>query len=525
MPVPQNCQIVNVKSDKCCYKTTIETVAGNEDIGNVTFPDNPNAYDHHVVQFDDNVVIYEFFGGSWGVKLKEQEIIDSEMDLKVFLRGPYSAGTMTTTLATNTLIPVDEPYEGLGYERVFYKGESVADTSVFTANTITDWILVELRDKNNPEVIKYNRAALLKNNGDILDVDGITPITFESIIEDDYYVSIRHRNHMGVMTAEPVSVTTTVTIDFSDPLTDLWGVDAAYNNSGVINLWACKYNVEGFSRYEGSMSFLSYLTNITTNLTVTLNSVYSVFDVNLNGTVNAGPVNSDRTTFLSNINSHPLNSPLRSDFTFYEQIPSRWLQSLKTTITLENYFGTYNTYDLAGTAFYSENLLASKNYEVKYYGKTAIRIPTGIDAERPPVVEAGLIRHSTTSNKPEYHNGTSWVTIGAEPTYKVYRALITQSGTNAPTAIVLENTLGGTPVWSHFDVGIYRLTLAGAFTVDKTFIITGFSEGGLLSSTYYTMKKNSNSTNDFIEFEAAYPGNFRADSIITDLPLQILVYP
>jgi hypothetical protein len=46
---------------------------------------------------------------------------------------------------------------------------------------------------------------------------------------------------------------------------------------------------------------------------------------------------------------------------------------------------------------------------------------------------------------------------------KVYRALLTQSGTAAPTAHVLENSLGGTLVWSYVDVGVYHGTLAGAF--------------------------------------------------------------
>ena len=33
------------------------------------------------------------------------------------------------------------------------------------------------------------------------------------------------------------------------------------------------------------------------------------------------------------------------------------------------------------------------------------------------------------------------------PGYKIYRALLTQSGTSAPTAIVLENTLGVIPTF------------------------------------------------------------------------------
>jgi len=51
---------------------------------------------------------------------------------------------------------------------------------------------------------------------------------------------------------------------------------------------------------------------------------------------------------------------------------------------------------------------------------------------------------------------------------KVYRALLTQSGTDAPVATVLENTLGGTVVWTYSDTGIYTATLVGAFTASKT---------------------------------------------------------
>lgn len=52
--------------------------------------------------------------------------------------------------------------------------------------------------------------------------------------------------------------------------------------------------------------------------------------------------------------------------------------------------------------------------------------------------------------------------------YDVYTAILTQTGTSAPTAIVLENTLGGTVVWSYVSAGNYRATLSGVFTADKT---------------------------------------------------------
>lgn len=61
------------------------------------------------------------------------------------------------------------------------------------------------------------------------------------------------------------------------------------------------------------------------------------------------------------------------------------------------------------------------------------------------------------------------VTVDSRP-YKVYTALLTQTGTNAPVATVLENTLGGTVVWSRLSTGIYFGTLNSAFTLDKTFV-------------------------------------------------------
>lgn len=53
-------------------------------------------------------------------------------------------------------------------------------------------------------------------------------------------------------------------------------------------------------------------------------------------------------------------------------------------------------------------------------------------------------------------------------TYKVYRAIINQTGTNPPVATVLENTLGINPTYAYVGAGQYTLTSVGSFPVDKT---------------------------------------------------------
>lgn len=62
--------------------------------------------------------------------------------------------------------------------------------------------------------------------------------------------------------------------------------------------------------------------------------------------------------------------------------------------------------------------------------------------------------------------------------YKVYTALLTQSGTSDPTAIILENSLGGTVTWTRNDAGDYTATLSGGFPADKTWIISGLVDDG-----------------------------------------------
>ena len=74
---------------------------------------------------------------------------------------------------------------------------------------------------------------------------------------------------------------------------------------------------------------------------------------------------------------------------------------------------------------------------------------------------------SSTDNTLGWNSSTKKVTIKSDD-YLVYTALITQTGTSAPTATVLKNTLGGTVVWSYNGVGDYTATLSGVFTANKT---------------------------------------------------------
>lgn len=66
------------------------------------------------------------------------------------------------------------------------------------------------------------------------------------------------------------------------------------------------------------------------------------------------------------------------------------------------------------------------------------------------------------------------IRLPKEKKVKIYRALISQTSTNAPTAVILQNTLG-TVTFGYDAAGIYTMTTSGLFVADKTFVTLGQS--------------------------------------------------
>ena len=102
--------------------------------------------------------------------------------------------------------------------------------------------------------------------------------------------------------------------------------------------------------------------------------------------------------------------------------------------------------------------------------------------------------------------------------YKVYTALLTQTGTSAPTAIVLENTLGVTPTLGYDGVGQYSINATGAFTIDKTWII--------FNSVNYnaqTISNNIKVLNGIIILTRSMTGT-SIDNVLNSTEIEIRVY-
>jgi hypothetical protein len=102
--------------------------------------------------------------------------------------------------------------------------------------------------------------------------------------------------------------------------------------------------------------------------------------------------------------------------------------------------------------------------------------------------------------------------------YKVYTALLTQTGTNAPVAIVLENTLGGTVTFERAGVGNYNAVSVGnLFTLDKTVV---FNSSGQFVGTYNFYPTNTSR----IALNNVNVSGVVADSLMQKLSIEIRVY-
>jgi len=109
--------------------------------------------------------------------------------------------------------------------------------------------------------------------------------------------------------------------------------------------------------------------------------------------------------------------------------------------------------------------------------------------------------------------------------YSVYTALLTQTGTDAPVATVLENTLGGTVVWTYDSVGIYIATLTGAFTVNKTFIFIGSINGELSNSYGVNTAYPLNGISDYINVVTLNASFVEGNDQLKNTSIEIRVYP
>ncbi|MEZ5447575.1 MAG: hypothetical protein R3E89_00580 [Thiolinea sp.] len=143
------------------------------------------------------------------------------LQIKGLLQGAYNTdtGLMNDALREQSLLPDSQPYAGLGYAGT----ESLSDATLATTgdDAPVDWVLIELRDKNNPDVVVSSQAAVIQRDGDVANADTNTTDLHFDVPEGDYFVTLAHRNHLDITTTSSISLSgeAGTLVDFTDPNT------------------------------------------------------------------------------------------------------------------------------------------------------------------------------------------------------------------------------------------------------------------------------------------------------------------
>ncbi|MBC8488057.1 MAG: hypothetical protein H8D45_18660, partial [Bacteroidetes bacterium] len=202
------------------------------------------------------------------------------VQLKIFLEGPYFSGAMTPWLNMLGVLPLTQPYNTSPWN---YNGSESVD-SIPNINVV-DWILVELRDavdaaSATPGTKIAQKAAFLLNDGSVVDLDGNLDLQFNDSIIQQLFVVIYHRNHLGILSANPLPLSGGAYIyDFTTGVdkvyggmlghkeleTGVWGLisgdgnaDGEVNNNDKVDVWETERGNSGYYNGDFNMNYEVY---------------------------------------------------------------------------------------------------------------------------------------------------------------------------------------------------------------------------------------------------------------------------
>lgn len=186
----------------------------------------------------------------------------------------FNGDLLPTYLFDSKLVPRVSPYQSLAVLETSF----VLDTTNIALsgeNKLVDWVLVSLIDSTN--TIKQTRSALVQSDGDIVGLDGISPLQFT--VQGKFQVSIRYRNALGIKTLCYYNFGNypDIRLDFTNNSVSLFGDYNQLSKFGYSHLINGDINRDGeIDSYDFSVLMQNFGAV----------NVYSNSDLNLDGAVN-----------------------------------------------------------------------------------------------------------------------------------------------------------------------------------------------------------------------------------------------
>jgi hypothetical protein len=257
---------------------------------------------------------------------------------KAYLQGALLGVSLPNTLMRDdlrvkNLIPIASPYPS---------GLTTANTTTSTVlsvtgnNAIVDWVFVELRSGSDSTLVVDSRSALIQRDGDIVDVDGTGSVIFSLANMGQYYLVVKHRNHLGVMSVKNTMSNACKVIDFQLITTPNFNKDSLnISNQPQVTvqqgraLWAGNALNDTEIVYQGSLndvniiytSIISAGGNFLTSSSYKLKGYYAG-DIDMNGeTIFQGTDNDVEFIYQNIFENHPGNTLKLNYFKIKQQLP------------------------------------------------------------------------------------------------------------------------------------------------------------------------------------------------------------
>ncbi|HLE56169.1 MAG TPA: choice-of-anchor B family protein, partial [Rhodothermia bacterium] len=189
----------------------------------IDFGDVENAYE--LLYFDTYPAANsEIFNGAWGVYpylpsglilvtsmgqgffvLQPSIPLRLALDLRVFLEGPYvGSDLMSTGALFDAALPASQPYVEPEFNGTSLDHD-LPETVLSLPEDVVDWVLVELRAEATDAAPITTEPGILLQDGRVVAATGDT-LRFDGALPGSYWVVVRHRNHLAVMSSSTVDL-------------------------------------------------------------------------------------------------------------------------------------------------------------------------------------------------------------------------------------------------------------------------------------------------------------------------------
>ncbi len=138
-------------------------------------------------------------GTAFDMGAAEHPVSDFFAQIRAWLQGPFTGNRMRNTLSP--LMPINSPY-----------AEDPRTVTNIPANAV-DWILLQLINTDG-NTISANYSFFIREDGYLMDETGNNRIALTGIAEGDYYISLKHRNHLSVKSRSTIHVGPSATAFF-----------------------------------------------------------------------------------------------------------------------------------------------------------------------------------------------------------------------------------------------------------------------------------------------------------------------